>query len=195
MWGRVWEGTVRFAQHSASFQSLLLLPTSKLGPSSADSLVGELVYILGPCCSLQWTLLWDWEFLPLPQPPQIFSVRGFEALFPCAGTLGCKVCLAPQLFLPVYLHSALLGVLSAWLSSPPLLLVWTSVSSLTPWLLDFHAVRFSVSSGCFLFLNLLLSLFWLYEEAQCVYLCLHLGRKETNILKHLVSILLLSFLF
>ena len=45
------------------------------------------------------------SFLPLPpQPPQVFSVRGFEALFPCAGTLGCVVCLAPQLFLPVYLH-------------------------------------------------------------------------------------------
>ena len=38
-------------------------------------------------------------------------------------------------------------------SSPPLLPVWMNVSSLTPWLLDFHTVRFSVSSGCFLFLN------------------------------------------
>ena len=37
--------------------------------------------------------------------------------------------------------------------SPPLLLVWMNVSSLTPWLLDFCAVRFSVSSGCFLFFN------------------------------------------
>ena len=50
--------------------------------------------------------------------------------------------------------------------------------SLTPWLWDFHTVRFSVSSGCILFLNLLLSLFWLCEEAQCVYLCLCLGRKS-----------------
>ena len=37
--------------------------------------------------------------------------------------------------------------------SPPLLLFWMSVSSLSPWLSDFHTVRFSVSSGCFLFLN------------------------------------------
>ena len=46
--------------------------------------------------------------------------------------------------------------------SPPLLPVWMNVSSsssfffvssLSPWLLDFHTVRFSVSSGCFLFLN------------------------------------------
>ena len=57
-----------------------------------------------------------------------------------------------------------------------LLPVWMNVSSLTPWLLDFHTVRFSVSSGCFLFLNFL-SFFWLWEEAQCVYLHLHLGHK------------------
>ena len=37
--------------------------------------------------------------------------------------------------------------------SPPLLPVWMNVSSLSPWLSDFHTVRFSVSSGCFLFLN------------------------------------------
>ena len=38
-------------------------------------------------------------------------------------------------------------------------------------------IGFSVSSGCFLFLNLLLSFFCLCKEAQCVYLCLHLGQK------------------
>ena len=37
--------------------------------------------------------------------------------------------------------------------SPPLLPVWINVSSLSPWLSDFHTVRFSVSSGCLLFLN------------------------------------------
>ena len=36
---------------------------------------------------------------------------------------------------------------------PPLLPVWVSVFSLSPWLSDFHTVQFSVSSGCFLFLN------------------------------------------
>ena len=34
----------------------------------------------------------------------VFNQR-FEALFPCVGALGCVVCLAPQLFLPVYLHA------------------------------------------------------------------------------------------
>ena len=67
-----------------------------------------------------------------------------------------------------------LCILSTGCLSPPLLLVWMNVSSLTPWLSVFHTVQFSVSSGVFLFFNLLLSI-WLCEEAQCVYLCLHLG--------------------
>ena len=60
-------------------------------------------------------------------------------------------------------------------SSPPLLPVWMNVSSLTPWLLDFHTVRFSGNSGYFVFLNLLLSFLWLCEEAKYIYLHLHLG--------------------
>ena len=42
---------------SAGFQSLPPLPTSKLGPSGADSQVGGFVYALGLCGSLQRTLL------------------------------------------------------------------------------------------------------------------------------------------
>ena len=38
-------------------------------------------------------------------PHRFFSVTGFEAFFPCAGILCCLVCLAPQLFLLVYLHA------------------------------------------------------------------------------------------
>ena len=37
----------------AVFQSLSLLPTSKLGPPHADSWVGGFVYILGHCGSLK----------------------------------------------------------------------------------------------------------------------------------------------
>ena len=52
------------------------------------------------------SLLWDWEFLLMPpHPRQVFLVRGFKALFPDTGTLGCMACLPPQLFLPVYLHT------------------------------------------------------------------------------------------
>ena len=68
---------------SAGFQSLPPLPTIKLGPSGADSWVGGLVHTLGPCGSLQRTLLWGWEFLPLlPQPPRVFSIRGLRLYFP-----------------------------------------------------------------------------------------------------------------
>ena len=121
----------------------------------------------------------------------MFNQR-FEALFPCAGTLGCVVCLTPQLFLPVYLHTnvgppALPVTASPTRSashclaahplcpsclSPSLLPVWMNVSSLTPWLSDCHTAQFSSSSGCFFFFNGLLPFFWLCKEAQCVYLCL-----------------------
>ena len=45
------------------------------------------------------------------------------------------------------------GLLHPGCPSLPLPPVWMSVSSLSPWLLDFCAIRFSVSSGCSLFLN------------------------------------------
>ena len=67
------------------------------------------------------------------------------------------------------------------ISAPPTSLM--NISYLTPWLSDFHTVQFSVSSGCFLFLNLLLSFFWLWEEAQCIYLRLHLD--ESLFLNHM----------
>ena len=55
--GGVREETMSLAQLSALFQSLLLLPTSKLGPSGADSWVGGFVYVLGSHGALQQTLL------------------------------------------------------------------------------------------------------------------------------------------
>ena len=42
---------------------------------------------------------------PATATPTDFTGRGFEALFPHTGTLGCTVCLTPQLFLLVYLHA------------------------------------------------------------------------------------------
>ena len=58
-------------QLSAGFQSLLSLPTRKLGPSGADSQVGGFVYILGPRGSVQQTLLWCWS-LSHHSNPHIF---------------------------------------------------------------------------------------------------------------------------
>ena len=85
--------------------------------------------------------------------------------------LHCRKSLPPGwvLQLPPCRESCLPGF---W--SPPLLPVWMNVSSLSPWLSDFHTVRFSFNSGCFFVFKVLLPLFWLWEEAQCVYLCLHL---------------------
>ena len=136
---------------------------SKFGPSGADYQVGGFVYIPGPCGSLQQTLLWGWEFLLLPQPLLVFKAKGFWGFISHRGTS------APQLFLLVYLHTNVGlshppdAVLPMWSSSchlaarplhpsfqsPTLLPVWKNVSSLTPWLLDFHTILFSGSSGCF----------------------------------------------
>ena len=52
--------------------------------------------------------------------------------------------------------------------SPPLLPVRMNVSSLSPWLSDFHAVQFSVSSGCFLFLNCCCPSFGCVRGAVCL---------------------------
>ena len=158
----------------------------------ADSQVGGFVYVLGPCGPLQWTLLWDWEFLSLPQSPKIFTARSFEYLVSCTETLGFAVCLTPQLFSPACPHMNVglsgqpashwplwFAIFSCHTSSLPLSLpflpVWMNIS-LTPWLSDFHAVWFSGRSVFFFFSrNWLLSFFWLCKEAKLLYLCLHLG--------------------
>ena len=108
-----------------------------------------------------------------PTPRGVFNQR-FEALFPRAGALGCAVCFAPCLsswFISVRMWghrvcwwSDCLTVLSHTLpvsvppwprkSSPPRLPVSAPPTSLDEGLfvislvLDFLAVRFSVSSGC-----------------------------------------------
>ena len=73
VWGGFWEGTMLLARLSAGFESLFPLPTSKLGPSGADSQVGGIVYVLGSCRSFQQILPWGWECLPPLQFPQVFT--------------------------------------------------------------------------------------------------------------------------
>ena len=121
--------------------------------------------------------------------PQVFSVRGLRLYFP-----ELEPWVAQSVSLPSW--SSRFICKRMWghpvrqpppsressepgCPPPPLLPFWVSVSSLTPWLLDFHTVPFSVSSACFLFLNLFLS-FWLFKEARCVYLCLPLGQKSAQ---------------
>ena len=201
MWGRGARGNTAACLALGQLSVTSPATHKQLGHSGADSQVGGFVYILGPCGSLQSSLPGGWEFLLLLQPPQVFTARGFEALFLRNGTLGCTVCFAPQLFLPVYLHVNV-GSLVVTLPSQscshclarhhlhpgclslPFLPVWMNISSLTP--SDFHTVRFSGTSGYFLFLNLLLSFFQLCEEAKDIYLCINLGWKFQN---NLLSIL------
>ena len=143
-------------------------------------------------------------------PHRCFN-QWFEALCPLAGALGCTVCFAPPLFLPVYLcvnvgpqglpTTILWGLLAAaWPAlstihhlagstsshlaasplcpgcpSPSLLPVWMNVSSLSACFVGLPPYS-SIFCQFWLFFvfKLLFSFFWLCEEAQCVYLHLHL---------------------
>ena len=79
--GGAQEGAMSLAQLFAYFQLLPQLPTSKLGPSGADSQVGGFVYILGPSGSLQQTPVRLGVSHTASTPTGVFSQR-FEALFP-----------------------------------------------------------------------------------------------------------------
>ena len=102
-------------------------------------------------------------------PTGVFS-QWSEALFPRAGTLSCGVC-HPVQQLPS--HGSFLPQLPV--SPPP-----TGLNECF-FFISF-VVRLPYSSvfckfWLFYVLKFLLSFFWLLEEAQCVYLRLHLGRK------------------
>ena len=56
--------------------------------------------------------------------------------------------------------------------SPPLLLVWMNISSLTPWLLDFHTVRFSGSSGYFFVFKFVVFLLLVVQGGKVYLPCL-----------------------
>ena len=149
---------------------------------------------LGPRGPLQWTILWDSQFLPPPKPNRFLQPEVFRLYFLSTGTLGCMVYLAPQLFLPVYLHAnvgapapptttlpaLVLQVLPCLEYSLPGLPLSTPPTGLDEcFFFNSFIVRLPYSSifwqfWLFLFLNLLLS-FWLCKEAKCIYLHLRLG--------------------
>ena len=158
---------------SARFQSLPPPPTNW----------ALLVLILGPCGSLQWTLLWSWEFLLLlPQPQEVFSISGLRLYFP-----DIELWVVQSVTLSTscsFAHSTPPSATS--LGPPATALPWVlstpptgldECSTLSDWLLDFHQFDFQQFWLFFVF-KLLLSFFWLCEEAQCVYLCLHLVQKS-----------------
>ena len=136
-------------------------------------------------------------------PTGVFNQR-FEALFPCAGALGCVVCFSPLPFLPECGAAGsashyLVGSASCSLACPvpqsatllgPPASTLPRVLSTPPTRLDECFFFISLVVGLpyrsifcqfwlFFVLKLLLSFFWLCEEAQCIYLHLHLGRKLT----------------
>ena len=135
------------------------------------------------------------EFLLLlHQPPQVFSISGLRLYFSTlelwvvqSVTRSTSCCLTGQLQLghPAPQSATSLGPPAAAL--PHLLSAPLPVSTPPPSLDEcFFFISFVVglpysSIFCqfwlFFVFKLLLSLFWLCEEAQCVYLCLHLGRK------------------
>ena len=165
-------GFWKFAQHLPFFQSLLPLPVCNWNPSSCcpggESQSGWDCIHLSPCGPLKQTLLRNWQFLPLPQPPLVFTARSYGALSPGVGTLGCMIWpgagitgsqgVPPDIYppglpilpLPPPLHATpcLLASLPISTSLP---LHQMNVASLNPWLSDFHTAHFFDSSRCYLF--------------------------------------------
>ena len=130
---------------SAGFQSLPLLPTTKLGPSGADSQVGWFVCLsnklsceagsFSHCCL---------------NPHRCFQSEVLRLYFPglepwVAWSVSLPICFSWFIFmemwdLPVCQATPCSESSPPTYPSPPLLPIWMNVSSLTPWLLDFHTV-------------------------------------------------------
>ena len=198
VWCRGWEGAMAPAPLSAGFQSLPLLPTSKLGLSGADSWVGGLVYILGPvglsnelscearsfsrCChnphgcfqSEVWGFIsprWNSGLLHLLPGLSASASAGQLQLCPLCSTIHCLAGSSSCHLARSPLHPAARlhpSYWSGWMFLLYLLGCRTSIQ------FDFLSVL-----TVFVF-KLLLSFFWLCEEAQCVYLRLHLGWKSRS---------------
>ena len=138
----------------------------------------------------------------------MFSIRGLRLSFP-AGALGCAVCFALPLFLPVYLRECGAAGFASCCTARPApqsaTLLGPPVAALPRVLAAMPRMPTSTPptgvAECFFFISLivglpyssilcqfwlffvlkLLSFFWLCKETQCVYLCLHLGRKFSSL--------------
>ena len=171
--GGVQEGTMPLAWLSAGFQPLPQLPISKLGSSGADSQVGGFMYVLGPHGSPQelsckvgsFSRCLNshrfWGFISPHWNPGLHGLSCSLIVPPalsahkCGTTWSSNCCLAMCPLCPSCL-------------SPSLLPVWMNVSSLTPCWTLYSSIFWQFCF--FLFLNLLLSSFWLCNEAKCIYL-------------------------
>ena len=193
--GGVWEGTMPLTELSAGFQALPPLPTA-VGPFWC--------WFSGGWFCVSSRTLWVSPMNPpvrlgvspvATTPTGLISLRFWVFISPSWNRGLCYLCCSPvtpsgwsshkcgtawstnHLLTHSTSHHLAASPLHPNCQSLPLLPVWMNAASLIPWLSDFHTVQFSGSSGCFLFLNSL-SFFWLCEEAQCIYLHLHLGWKS-----------------
>ena len=137
-------------QLSAGFQSLPLLPTSKLGPSGADSQMGGFVYVLVPYGLSSELSCAAGSFSCHHYPHRFLSPEGLSLYFPslepwvvqsvllpsCSSWFKCTKMWDHPLCQPPPCHTSS----PPSCLSPPLLLVWMNVTSLTSWLSDFHTV-------------------------------------------------------
>ena len=185
----VGEGSERGQWHLlGSWQAFSHFLTSKLGPSGADSLGGWVCVH----SSTLWVSPVDSPMklgvsLTGATPTGVFSQRFWGFISPHWNPGLRSRSHSPVV--PTNLSALECGTASHCLAmcpfcpgcpSPPLLPVWMTVSSLIPWLSDFHTLLFSGSSCYFLFLNLL-SFFCFCREAKCIYLLLHLGWKSSSL--------------
>ena len=126
--------------------------------------VGGFAYVLGLSVPFKRILLRQWQFLPLPKPPLVFTARSYETLFPQCWNPG--LCSWPGAEIPhsqgvppdfyqlhvnwhcpyCCCHCPLSGTTPCPLChgslALPLLSVWMNMASLNPWLLDFHSLIF-----------------------------------------------------
>ena len=124
-----------------------------------------------------------------PTPTGVFNQR-FEALFPRTGALGCWVCFSPHCLSGLSVRECgAAGSASGRTACPICPTLCQSPSAMATGVLSALAacLRPSYQSGCmfiFYFLGvglpcrLIFCQFWLCEEAQCVYLCRHLGSPD-----------------
>ena len=122
--------------------------------------------------TFQWTLLWDWEFLPSSQPPKCF-IASFEPLVSRSASPA-----SPALSTPCCSPS-LLGCLSS---------LYAPHTNLGPCFFSSLVVRVPCSLifwhfWLFIVFKLVVFFFWLYKEARCFYLHLHLGQKSVFLLQ------------
>ena len=147
----------------------------------------------GWACARRWSLWVSLTTSPMrlgvslaaaPTTKCVFTQR-FEALFPSAGALGCAVCCRVCQLLPRRPAALVLQPPRCRESSPPGCSLRPSYGSVLMRLFYLLGCRTSIQFDfmavwLFFVFKLLLSFFWLCEEAQCVYLCLHLGRKKVG---------------